>query len=280
MKQKYSKILISFFTLCLVTTYVPAADEPASPIKIMPLGDSITSGYILADEDNPRPLSVWTGYRSQLWYMLGNADFSADFVGSGIAGQDISPPFDTDHEGHYGWLTHDIAESTFGYMVNSTPDMVLLHVGTNDHSTSIAGVDSILNEINRYEQISGRSVRVLVAQIIDNASPNAIISGFNENIQELVTSRILDGDNITLVDMYRGAGLVGSDYTDMLHLNDSGNYKIATVWANAIVAPYNYNLELATYPTTIVSKGYIESVDIVNDTIQFTTAVPVIGMTF
>jgi len=280
MKQKYFKLLISFFTLCLVTTYLNAADEPSDPIKIMPLGDSITSGYILADADNPRPLSIRTGYRSQLWYILGNAGFSSDFVGSEIAGQAITPPFDPNHEGHYGWLSHDIAENTFGYMVSSAPDMVLLHVGTNDYSTSIAGVASILNEINRYEQISGRSVRVLVAQIIDNASPNGIIRGFNENIQDLVTSRILDGDNLTLVNMYNGAGLIGSDYIDRIHLNDSGNYKMATKWANAIVTPYNHNPELAAFPTTIVLKGYIDSVNIVNDTIEFTTAVPVIGITF
>ena len=265
-----------------MTTYIHAADEPSAPLKIMPLGDSITSGYILADADNPRPDSVRTGYRNQLWYMLDNAGFSADFVGSEISGQAISPPFDTDHEGHRGWHSFDIAEYTYGYMVNSAPDMVLLHIGTNDQSISVAGVASILYQIDLYEQASGRSVRVLVARIIDYATPNGIISGFNENIHNLVTSRILDGDNITLVDIYGSTGLIGSDYTDMIHLNDSGNYKMATVWANAIVAPYNYNPTLATFPTTIVPKGYVESVNIdsVNDTIEFITVVPTLGMTF
>ena len=281
MKQKYFRLLINFFTLCLITTYIHA-DEPSGPIKILPLGDSITSGWILADADNPRPFSIRTAYRNHLWYILGDASFSANFVGSQVAGQAITPPFDPNYEGYQGWQSHDIAEFTYGFMQNNAPDMVLLHVGTNDLGTSIAGVASILNEINQYERESGRSVRVLVAKIIDNASPNSIIAGFNANLQDLVTSRILDGDNITLVNMYTGAGLVGSDYTDRLHLNNSGNYKMASVWANAIMAPYKHNPALATFPTTIVPKGFIDSVyiDSATDTIVFTTAVPATGMTF
>ncbi len=281
MKQNYLKLFISFFTLNLLTIHL-YAEEASYPIKIMPLGDSITSGYILADLDNPRPFSIRTGYRNHLWYILNNAGFSVDFVGSQVAGQEIVPPFDPDHEGHRGWHSNDIAEKTYEYMVYSNPDIVLLHVGTNDYSTSVNGVTSILNQIDLYEQVSGHSIRVLVAQIIDNASPNGIIRGFNENIQSLVTSRILDGDNITLVDMYRGAGLQGSDYTDMIHPNDSGNYKIASVWANIIMTPYTHNPELSRFPTTIVPKGYIQSVNInsAGDTIEFITSVPVNGMTF
>ena len=281
MKQKYLKLLISFFTLGLTTIYI-YAEEASNPIKIMPLGDSITSGYILADADNPRPLSVRTGYRSHLWYILNNAGFSSDFVGSQVAGQEIVPPFDTDHEGHRGWHSNDIAEKTYEYMVSSDPDIVLLHVGTNNYSSSVNGVASILNQIDLYEQASGHPVRVLVAQIIDTQSPNGIIRSFNENIQSLVTSRILDGDNITLVDMYHGAGLQGSDYTDRIHPNENGYYKIASVWANIIMTPYTYNPELSRFPTTIVPKGYIQSVNInsAGDSIEFTTSVPAAGMTF
>ena len=281
MKQKYLKLLISFFTLSLTTTSI-YAEEASNPIKIMPLGDSITSGYILADFDNPRPFSIRTGYRNHLWYILNNAAFSSDFVGSQVAGQEIVPPFDTDHEGHKGWHSNDIAENTYAYMASSAPDIVLLHIGTNDYSSSVTGVASILNQIDLYEQASGHPIRVLVAQIIDNASPNGIIRGFNENIQSLVTSRILDGDNITLVDMYRGAGLLGSDYTDRIHPNDSGYYKIASVWANIIMTPYTHNPELSRFPTTIVPKGYIQSANInsAGDTIEFTTSVPAAGMTF
>jgi len=281
MREKYLKSLIHFFTLFLIITYLHA-DEPVNPIKIMPLGDSITSGYILSDLDNPRPFSIRTGYRNHLWYILSNAAFSADFVGSQIAGQKIVPPFDTDHEGHRGWHSNELAEKTYEYMVSGNPDIVLLHIGTNDYSSSVAGVASILNSIDLYEQVSGHPIRVLVAKIIDNASPNGIIGSFNKNIQSLVTSRILDGDNITLVDMYRGAGLQGSDYTDMIHPNDSGNYKIASVWANVIMAPYTHNPELARFPTTIISKEYIQSVNInaVGDTIEFITSIPAAGITF
>ncbi|PTB87213.1 hypothetical protein C9925_01870, partial [cyanobacterium G8-9] len=240
----------------------------------------IIGANILADNDNPRPFSIRTGYRNYLWYILNTAGFSSDFVGTQVAGQDIIPIFDTDHEGHRGWHSHAIAEKTYEYMLYSAPDIVLLHIGTNDYSSSVAGVESILNTIDFYESVSGHSIRVLVAKIIDNASPSEIIRNFNTNIQSLVTSRILDGDNITLVDMYKGAGLQSSDYIDMIHLNDSGNYKIANVWANIIMTPYTFNPELAIFPTTLLPKNYIQSINIDSNTIEFITSIPADGITF
>ena len=280
MKQKYFKLLISFFALCLLTTHINAADEPSAPIKIMPLGDSLTYDYILADADNPRPISIRTAYRSHLWYMLRDANISADFVGSQSAGQAITPPFDTDNEGHFGWHSLEIAESTYSYMARSTPDIVLLHAGTNDNDTSAAGIAAILDQINLYEQHSGRTVRVIIALIIDRREPDRITQIFNENLQELVNLYMLNGDSVTLIDIYRGAGLTSSDYVDSLHPNTNGYIKMAAVWFNALMAPYTP--ELYTFPTTVVNPAYVTSLN-VNETtrsVTFIAEVPDTGITF
>ena len=82
--------------------------------------------------------------------------------------------------------------------------------------------------------------------------------------------------------MYSTAGLSSSDYADNTHPNDSGFSKMAVVWHNAILAPYNYNQALFTFPTTVVDKTYIESVNIdhVGNTIQFIAEVPDTAITF
>ena len=280
MKQKYFKLLISFFTLCLLTTYINAADEPSGPIKIMPLGDSITYDYILADADNPRPIGIRTAYRSHLWYMLRDANVSADFVGSVAAGQDITPPFDIDNEGHRGWHSLEIAERTYDYMMNSAPDTVLLHAGTNDNSTSAAGIAAILDQINMYEQHSGRTVRVIVALIIDRREPDAITAAFNEDLRKIVNNYMLLGDKVTLVDMYRGAGLTSADYTDRLHPNTNGYIKIAAAWFNALMAPYTP--ELYTFPATVVNPAYVTSLNVseASRSVTFVAEVPDTGITF
>ena len=279
MKQNYLKFFIAISIFLIGTSLLEAADSNDT-IKIMPLGDSITYDNREADITDPRPTSRRSGYRSHLWYMLNNASYGADFVGSRVAGQAITPPFDPDNEGHPGWNSHDIAENTYNYMTNSNPDIVLLHIGTNDHGTSVRGVANILDEINIYEQNSGNSVRVFVALIIDRKEPDRTISIFNKNLKELIDSRILHGDNITLVDMYRGAGMRNSDYSDNTHPNDGGYLKIATVWFNAIMAPYTP--ELYTFPASVVSPEFIESSSVNESTrsVTFVTEIPDTGITF
>ena len=247
-------------------------------IRIMPLGDSITYDQFYGDE---RPSSNKSGYRNHLWYQLANANYAADFVGSQTAGEAVLPSFDVDNEGHPGWTSFDIAEKVYGYLKQNHADIVLLHIGTNDHSTFTGGVDSILQEIDYYEQETGRSVRVMLALIIDRESQSdAITRGFNDKLSKLFAWRASGGDSLTLVNMYRGAGLTPSDYQDFTHPNDLGYQKMANVWFNALMAPYTP--ELYTYPASVVDRVNIQSLD-VDETarsVTFVTEVPDTGITF
>ncbi len=233
MQQQKFRFIIKILSMFMVITVLYSA-----PIKIMPLGDSITYGNDSRDVPNPRPIGVRTAYRAHLWYMLKNAGYDVDFVGSQKAGQDISPRFDPDNEGHPGWDMHDITEAIYGFMSRSQPDVVLLHTGTLDYSASVAGVESILNEIDHYEQNSGHKVLVLVAQIIDKQTPQGYIPPFNHNLQKLVEHRWKNGDRLTLVDMYHRAGLTHNEYRDNTHPYDIGYQKMANVWFNAITNKY------------------------------------------
>lgn len=249
----------------------------AAPIKIMPLGDSITYDSRFGDT---RSTSVRTGYRSHLWYSLQGVNFGADFVGSQIAGEAIVPAFDPHNEGHPGWNQFEIAEETGMYMDDSKPDVVLLHIGTNDVTTNPAGIDDILSSIDLYESENGTTVRVYVALIIKRAHTDERITSFNNRLAELLTQRIAGGDDIIIVNMYENANLISSDYADETHPNDSGYRKIANVWLNALTT--SYNPTLSAFPYTILAPSSIASTstDAEGNTINIIANVPTNGITF
>src|SRR5262249_13855023 len=110
--------------LAVAGSTVLAAPARASlatrPIRVMPLGDSITYGV---------GSSSGSSYRADLWRRLvTQAGYNIDFVGSQRSG---SLP-DTDNEGHSGWRIDQIAASVDGWLSTYQPDVVLLHIGTND----------------------------------------------------------------------------------------------------------------------------------------------------
>ena len=78
------------------------------PIKIMPVGNSITAG-----EHYKFPaLEERTGYRKDLYEMLINSGYNVDFVGSqshGIRSEDDPDWFDWNCEAYPGWKIPEIA---------------------------------------------------------------------------------------------------------------------------------------------------------------------------
>lgn len=234
-----------------------------TPLKIMPMGDSITFDNYSGDN---RPLEDRTSYRYDLWLSLSKNAYECDFVGSEQTGQSI-PGFDPDNAGFPGILPSELAgllatsynsepepispgyyvggvTSDTPYLSNFSCDVVLLHVGTVGlFSTAvipgyIQGVRDILAEIDRQSP----RCTVLIARIIHKVSefttsdPNAENSAthlFNEALERMVQDRITAGDKLILVDMEDGAGLryiLGKDMIDDLHPSESGYSKMADLW--------------------------------------------------
>jgi len=275
--QRNFGFIIKVLVIFLGVTVIQAA-----PVRIMPLGDSITYGDTIADNDNPRPAGVRTAYRAYLWQDLKDAGYEADFVGSQVAGQDVTPPFDPDNEGHPGWTSYKLEDDTYNYLAHRPADIVLLHIGTNDHRTSTAGVEQILDRIDSYEAERGKETLVFVALIIDRREHDPIIELFNENLKVTIGTRIRHGDKLTLVNMYKGAGLTPEDYTDETHPNWRGYKKMAAVWTKAILSPYTPGLD--AFPYTLVDEEYVDyesvAVNSVAQTVEFVTEVPDNGITF
>ncbi|MBN1618225.1 PKD domain-containing protein, partial [Candidatus Dojkabacteria bacterium] len=195
-------------------------------IKIMPLGDSITYGTYY--ESNG-------GYRQKLYADLTNAGFNIDFVGS----QNSGVSFDNDHEGHIGWFASQIRSSINVFLTSYSPDIVLLHIGTNDIEAGIenvAEIEGILDNIDTYENSLSRNITVVLARIIlrnDTSVLDDNTKAFNNAVAAMVSTRIASGDNIIIVDM-ENALTYPDDLTDNVHPNMVGYEKMAAVWYNAV----------------------------------------------
>ena len=112
----------------------------SDPVKIMPVGDSITAGGSSGADnpDDPQDPSNWVSYRKELWEGLEAAGFSVDFVGTLKSGQTVGN-FDFDHEGHPGYTADQIAAEIAGWLAAEKPDVILLHIGTNGLQADASG---------------------------------------------------------------------------------------------------------------------------------------------
>jgi hypothetical protein len=242
------------------------------PIRILPLGDSITKGTGTCQEgDPPDPFDelYWncTGYRDYLWYSLVDNGYTVDFVGSqGSQFQDdyLERYHDNDHEGHGGWKAYEIKNNVYGsglnWLQNYPTDIILLHIGTNDFSglpplsdpiDVVAEVSQILDKIDNYETSEGHEVLVILARIINRIDllydKEQRTTDFNEGLQTMANSRIAGGDNILVVDM-EAALNYPDDLGDDLHPNETGYSIMANEWYSALEQVINI-------PPTIANPG-------------------------
>jgi lysophospholipase L1-like esterase len=205
----------------------------ADVAKIMPLGDSITRGWYGS--------AYRWGYREPLYVNLTNNSYSFEFVGSRFDGSFPDP----NHEGHDGWRADEILNGRITdpcagkleyWLPASQPDIVLLHIGTNDITVGNQDaneVNSILNVIDAYEVTSGKNIPVVMARIIDRYPNSPATTTYNNDLNTMATTRIANGDNIIIVNMQYAINY-STDMSDSLHPNDNGYVKMANVWYNAL----------------------------------------------
>ncbi len=219
----------------LARGYCRACDRP---VRILPLGDSITAGGFSGTDNpaSPGDSSRWTSYRRDLWLGMKKAGYCADFVGTQQGGSFFGD-FDLDHEGHNGWSDTQIADNIYGWLAGSQPDVVLLHIGTNDLNASPLDVKRILDRVDAYDE----DITVVLARIINRVCPTppcpevALTTQFNDNVQVMAEGRIAQGDRLILVDQETGAGIKydihpAGDMWDLVHPYATGYRKMANTW--------------------------------------------------
>ncbi|HEY0001869.1 MAG TPA: GDSL-type esterase/lipase family protein [Actinoplanes sp.] len=204
-------------------TAVSGAAQAADPVRIMPLGDSITDGF-----------NVPGGYRITLKPKLDAGGYATDFVGTQSNGP--ASLIDREHEGFSGWRIDQLDANIVTWLQQTTPDTVLLHAGTND---MIQGID-LANAPTRLGGLIDKITAtrpdavVLVASIVPltDAALEKNVLAFNAAIPGVVQTRVAAGKHVHFVDMH--AAVTTADLADGIHPSEAGYAKMATVWYDAL----------------------------------------------
>ncbi len=254
-------------------TFLSAANPT---LTILPLGDSLTYGYI------PAPAPMTGGYRSVLYQDLAQNGQPAHFVGSvhddySTFLQDAN---NAQHEGHGAYTVRDISQNLDGVGPSTAvspnngghwldgvadrpaiyPDLILLQAGTNDilsnHTAAQAAsdMDALIQKI-----VTERPhAELFVAKIVPLADPalNTELVKYNDLLQSTVIPKYQRlGAPVILVDNYSpflsGSGaVVTADLSDGIHPNATGYQLMGAAWFQAIERFENAPLGITSQPVS------------------------------
>ncbi len=251
--------------------------QAATPIKIMPLGDSLTSGH---------DMGAYYSYRGLLYNQLIGAGYAVDFVG----GQSwvTTGGGDPDHEGHGGHTIgpdnshycsttnnvyscepyfYNIYNNVADWLNTANPDIILLLIGINDfypislpfgvtgisRPVTITETPTKLEGLVNYIQSIKPNAKIVVSSLLRNeigSSGYPTYADVNAKAQQLGNNN--PNDNIFFINL-NAVPLAGSDFTDGLHLSAQGAAKVAQGWFSGITPILNAVLSTPT-PTPAVSS--------------------------
>nr|WP_296065935.1 SGNH/GDSL hydrolase family protein [uncultured Actinoplanes sp.] len=200
----------------------------ARPLRIMPLGDSITWGVGTPLHDS---------YRTDLHHRLTGAGLDVDFVGSQHSG--TGP--DRDNEGHPGWTIAQISDRIGGWLDAYRPDVILLHIGTNDMTKGLPNATENMAALLGKIHAEVPDAEVFVAKVTGLghvAGAGARVArtvAFNRSLASLVAWH---GPHFHLVDQSRVRGIA---ITDSVHPNELGFARMSWNWYRALQPILNHS---------------------------------------
>ncbi len=226
-----------------------------APLRIMCIGDSITTGYT----DNPswanHPFKF--GYRGPLYTRLSNAGYNFLFVGGSAEpwnnaygdpsyGGTYTPALDLralgqdGHRGYGGKAANYLNANILTWLASDDPDIILLKIGTN--SQNQGDLNTLVSTITTTKP----DAHLIIAQIMPKYAYQAGIVTYNSYIRDtLVPGFQAQGKNVTVVDQYapfltNPAVLTSIDQSLFSNANnhpDNDGYdKMAQVWFEGIEA--------------------------------------------
>ncbi|KAL7623485.1 hypothetical protein AAE478_007167 [Parahypoxylon ruwenzoriense] len=196
------------------------------PLRIMPLGASITFGYGSTDGN---------GYRKDLRDQLEAYGNKINMVGANPGGK----MKDNESEGWKSYTVDMVHEKADKSVPEFKPNLILINAGTNDcfqnKDLSKAGdrVASMLNDLYRE---SPRATVILSTLIVNrNEEIAKRVKDFNTQLRRVATWFQIMGKRLVLVDMQGSEGPKLEDLIeDGTHPSDGGYKKMAKVWFEGI----------------------------------------------
>ncbi|KAJ6178216.1 hypothetical protein N7519_008677 [Penicillium mononematosum] len=195
-------------------------DTKPFPLRVLPLGASITMGYKSADGN---------GYRKWLRQQLRYAGWDVDMVGTTKSGT----MHDNDHDGHIGWRIDQIA-SHAKEIIPQQPNVILINAGTNDalqkYKVATAGkrMDSLLTYL--FDNIPNTTI--ILSTLTFNGEEPLLSTEINKQYLELAAKRRAQGESLVVADM--SSFIQWKQLVDKVHPTAAGYEKMASVWWAAI----------------------------------------------
>jgi lysophospholipase L1-like esterase len=253
-------------SILLIACLVIQQTASAEPLRIMPLGDSITAGYV----DNYSWKTPFTfGYRGRLHTLLTRAGYDFQFVGESsepfdgqlgvpkiVTVPDLRPLGQNRHRGYGGSVIGNLIQGmpkTNGglaaWLKADQPDIVLLMIGINDiaHFGNVGEPVPAEQNLQHLVQTIVDTVpaaHVIVAQIApyQTGQNTDSVQRYNAFIKKtLVPLFVNQGRSVHTVDQYANFltanGKVDKSlYANIAHPNQTGYARMAKTWFQAIQA--------------------------------------------
>jgi lysophospholipase L1-like esterase len=212
-------------------------ESKVRPLRIMPLGASITDGY----------LGTMAGYRGPLKKLLDDAKVTFQFVGSWTdnPGTVPLPREQQHHEGHSGYVIEAGTSGRSGIYnfrnewlgpSGSHADVFLIIIGTNDVDldykldTAADRLDALVTSILELQP----KAKVILAQLppINDAAEDVRCVIYNKAVASTVAAHQAKGEAVSTVDLH--SAITTAELADKLHPSDVGYGKVAKVFFDAI----------------------------------------------
>ena len=209
----------------IVSPQVAAA--PDGPVRIWPIGDSITEG-----------LAGFSSYRYWLWHLLRENGSKVEFVGT-IAGirdaSPLHPDFDQRHNAYSGYRADDVFPLVAFASRTVSFDIALIHLGTNDIGFRKTPGEILRDLENLISVLRSRNpqAKILLAEIIPAFGNERAFSELNRNLREFAKRIRTETSPVITVDMNTGFDPKLLTY-DGIHPTEAGEQFIAQRWFVAL----------------------------------------------
>ena len=226
--------------LLAITLVTSTAGTGFGQTRIMPVGDSITQGG-----------QGFSSYRYPLYFDLLADGFDIDFVGPRdfLNGSDIPDAttypdylttFDRDHLAFWGQRTDEVGLVVRAAARDFQPEIVLIHLGTNDigenGAAGVVAAEGNLRDIIADIRLEAPQASFLLARVIpiglgsiygSNADQ---VGPLNAAIDAVAAAMDTPESPVSIVDPHAGFSLTTMMQDDELHPNELGEQHLANVW--------------------------------------------------
>jgi lysophospholipase L1-like esterase len=207
-------IQVMFHRLLLLLACIAIAR--AEPVRILPIGDSITEG------------GGQLCYRPALAKLLKDAGYDVTFVGPKEA------PAGLRHGGYGGKNAEQIAELYVGFYATTPADILLIHAGHNHFADQkpVPGILRATESMIANARKANPKATVLLAQVITSGKlpKYGYLPQLNQQLAKLATQLDRPEQRVILVDQASGFDWKTDAVADLVHPNAQGARKMADRW--------------------------------------------------